>query len=62
MGILETGDAPPGHRIFVDEHTVGQTPESVLVKCGKATVKLGSAGQPHSVDIPCGGKLSVEQP
>jgi serine/threonine-protein kinase len=62
MGLFDPGDAPPGHRIFVDGRTVGQTPQSVLVKCGKATVKIGSAGQPQALDIPCGGKLTAGDP
>jgi hypothetical protein len=62
MGLLETSEAQPGHRIFVNEHIVGQTPQSVLVKCGNTTVKIGSAGEPRVVDIPCGRKVSVGQP
>jgi hypothetical protein len=60
MGLLETANAQPGHRIFVDGRTMGQTPQSVPVRCGKASVKIGSAGHLRVVDIPCGKALAVE--
>jgi serine/threonine-protein kinase len=48
-----------GRRIFVDDRTVGQTPESVLVKCGARSVKIGSAGHRQVVDVPCGGEINI---
>jgi PEGA domain len=60
MGLLETASAQPGHRIFVDGRTMGQTPQSVLVKCGKTSVKIGSAGHLRAVDIPCGKAIDVK--
>jgi hypothetical protein len=59
MGLLTTASAPPGHRIFVDQRAVGQTPQSVLVRCGRASVKLGSAGRERPLDVPCGREVSV---
>jgi len=59
MGRVKTGGTVPGRRIFVDERTVGQTPESVVVKCGARTIKLGSSGFPRSIDVPCGGEIAV---
>jgi serine/threonine-protein kinase len=59
MGLLNTTNAAPGHRIFVDGRTVGQTPQSVLVKCGRAAVKIGSAGHSRALDIPCGREIRV---
>src|SRR5262249_54605967 len=41
-GIVATANLAPGRRIFVDEITVGQTPESVAVECGTRTVRIGS--------------------
>jgi eukaryotic-like serine/threonine-protein kinase len=58
-GSLKTTDATPHRRIFVDERVVGQTPETVTVKCGTHTVRLGSAGKPQSIDVPCGGEVVV---
>jgi serine/threonine-protein kinase len=59
MGLLSTTKAAPGHRIFVNGRTVGQTPESVMIPCGRTSVKIGSAGQPRSMDIPCGKETAV---
>jgi serine/threonine-protein kinase len=59
MGLLETANAQPGHRIFVDGRTMGQTPQAVPVKCGKASVKIGSAGRLRVLDIPCGKAIDV---
>jgi eukaryotic-like serine/threonine-protein kinase len=61
MGLLKTTDLAGGRRIFVDERTVGQTPESVLVKCGTRSVKIGSSGRRQVVDVPCSGEINVEE-
>jgi hypothetical protein len=59
MALLKTTGLGVQHRIFVDNVTVGETPQSVLVKCGSHTVRIGSAGKERSVDLPCGGEISV---
>jgi serine/threonine-protein kinase len=59
MGRVTTLGTAPGRRIFVDEKTVGQTPEAVVVKCGVRKIKLGSAGSTQSIDVPCGGEIAV---
>ena len=59
MGRVKTAGAVPGRRIFVDERTVGQTPEAVVVKCGSRAIKLGSTGSTQTIDVPCGGEITV---
>ncbi|MBX3207896.1 MAG: protein kinase [Labilithrix sp.] len=59
MGVVTTTGTAPGRRIFVDEKTLGQTPESVTVKCGQRVVRLGSSGKPQQIDVPCGGEIAV---
>ena len=59
MGRVKTADAKPGHRVFVDDKTVGQTPDAVLVKCGSRKIRVGSAGSVQTVDVPCGAEISV---
>jgi serine/threonine-protein kinase len=59
MGVVRTSGAAPGRRIFVDEKTVGQTPQSVTVKCGPHVIRLGSSGKSQSVDVPCKGEIDV---
>jgi eukaryotic-like serine/threonine-protein kinase len=61
MGLLKTAAHAPGRRIFVDGVTVGETPASVLVKCGAHTVMIGSSGRRQPVDIPCGAEIGVER-
>ena len=56
---MKTTGTAPGRRIFVDERTVGQTPETVVVKCGSRAIKLGSAGSTRTIDVPCGGEITV---
>ena len=59
MGRVRTAGAAAGRRIFVDEKTVGQTPEAVVVKCGVRTIKLGSTGVARSIEVPCGAEITV---
>ncbi len=59
-GDLKTDAAHGGHRIFVDGHVVGQTPETVRVRCGPHVVRLGSSGKDQPVDVPCGGEVSIK--
>lgn len=59
MGVVTTMGTLPGRRIFVDEKTVGQTPQQVTVKCGPHIVRLGSSGKPQSINVPCGGEIAV---
>jgi len=57
--ILNTALAAPGHRIFVDGRAVAETPAAVEVGCGKHEIKLGSAGTPRTIDLPCGQELTI---
>jgi|GEM_PF-756408 len=58
-GRVLTTNAAPGRRIFVDDRTVGQTPEAVIVKCGSRAIRLGSTGFTQTVDVPCGGEVTI---
>jgi hypothetical protein len=58
-GWIKTTGTLPGRRIFVDGKTLGQTPHDVSVPCGTRSVKLGSAGHTQSIDVPCGGEITL---
>jgi serine/threonine-protein kinase len=58
MGRIRTTGAISGRRIFVDDKTLGQTPASVVVHCGRHTVRLGSAGKSTTLDVPCRGEVT----
>jgi hypothetical protein len=60
-GLLKTTGLAPGRRIFIDDLTMGQTPDSVSVPCGSHRLKLGSMGVPRTVEIPCGGEIAVSE-
>jgi serine/threonine protein kinase len=54
--------APPwarGRRIFVDGIVVGQGQGPFRIRCGVRNVRVGSAGDLRSVDVPCGGTVEV---
>jgi hypothetical protein len=59
-GDVKTDNASPNHRIYVDGRVAGQTPDTVHVRCGAHTVRLGSGGKDQPVDVPCGGEVSVK--
>ena len=58
-GIIDTSDARPGHRIFINDWVPGQTPGRYTVRCGRIPVKLGSQGSVQNVEVPCGGEIEV---
>lgn len=58
-GLVKTTGATPHRRIFVDDITVGQTPDSVTVRCGMRSIRIGSSGKPQRLEVPCGGELTL---
>jgi serine/threonine protein kinase len=58
-GTILTKPSAAGHRIFVDDRVVGNSPDPVAVRCGPHNVRIGSAGTPRDVEIPCGGSIVV---
>jgi serine/threonine-protein kinase len=59
QGDILTKPSVGGHRIYVDDRVVGNSPEPVRVRCGRHDVRIGSAGTPRDVDVPCGGSIVV---
>jgi hypothetical protein len=45
--------------VFVDGRYVGDSPGPIKVHCGSHVVKVGSGGNPHTVEVPCGGDVIV---
>jgi len=48
-----------GHRIWIDERLVGESPGSFSIRCGTHAVRIGSAGALQRVNVPCGGAVDV---
>lgn len=58
-GRLLTDTADAGHRIFVDGKLAGSSGKPVVVACGSHQVRLGSAGRLQTLDVPCGGDVTL---
>lgn len=50
-----------GHRIFVDGRVVGEGRATLRVPCGARSIKIGSAGAPQTIDVPCGGEVALQR-
>jgi serine/threonine-protein kinase len=59
QGQLVFPPSAAGHRIFLDGRVVGDGAQPAVVPCGPHDVKIGSAGTPQRVDVPCGGSLTL---
>lgn len=59
MTLVTFPDRARGHRIYVDKVVLKDASRTVKIKCGKRTIKIGSAGRARSMDLPCGGELSI---
>jgi hypothetical protein len=45
--------------VWVDKRIVGESPGTFTAPCGWHVVRVGSQGQAHNVEIPCGGDVEV---
>jgi hypothetical protein len=52
--------AAKGHRVFVDGKVVINGQGAVNVPCGVRSVKIGSAGKPQDLTVPCGGSVNLD--
>jgi hypothetical protein len=59
-GTLHFSPQGRGHRVFVDGIVVGEADAPLDVRCGAHSIKVGSHGEPHPVDVPCGGTVDVK--
>jgi hypothetical protein len=57
VGTLRVDPQAEGHRVWVDG--VLLTAEAALVRCGEHQVRVGSTGRAKTVDVPCGGEITV---
>ena len=48
-----------GHRVWVDERLVGDSPAIFRVRCGVRSVRVGSQGYLQRVKVPCGGDVEI---
>jgi hypothetical protein len=57
VGTLRVDPQAEGHRVWVDGIVL--TAEAALVRCGEHQVRVGSAGRTRTIDVPCGGEITV---
>jgi hypothetical protein len=57
VGTLRVDPQAAGHRVWVDG--VVLTAGAALVRCGEHQVKVGSSGRTRTIDVPCGGDITV---
>jgi len=56
-GTLRVDPQAEGHRAWVDG--VVLTADAAIVRCGEHRVKVGSLGRTRTIDVPCGGEITV---
>jgi serine/threonine-protein kinase len=58
-GRILTEAATIEHRVFVDGKSVGHGGTPIVVGCGRHLVRIGSTGPSKTIDVPCGGDVTV---
>jgi hypothetical protein len=57
IGTLRLDDSAEGQHVFVDGVVLSAT--AAIVRCGPHEVAVGSTGRTRSIDVPCGGEVTV---
>jgi hypothetical protein len=58
--LVKFSQSADGHRVYVDGQLLsGGGAKTTKMKCGKRTIKIGSAGKGRVVDLPCGGEVTL---
>lgn len=61
-GAIDVPMRAEGHRVFVDGKVAAQGPKVIVVDCGEHVVRIGHDGRDQSIDVPCGGRVTVQYP
>jgi hypothetical protein len=48
------------HRVFVDGNAVSEGTASIRVDCGEHTIRIGSGGKSHVIQVPCGESIAIK--
>lgn len=59
MGDLRTTARAKSHRVFVDGKVIGEGEGVFRVACGTRKVRVGSAREDETIQVPCGGEVTV---
>jgi serine/threonine protein kinase len=58
-GTITVPIAHAGHRVWIDDHLVGEAPGRYVVSCGAHSIRVGSQGDLQRVDVACNGDVLV---
>lgn len=58
-GVLRMPARAAGHRVYVDGKVAGHGVDPITVACGRHMVKVGSGDTERTVEVPCGGSVSI---
>jgi hypothetical protein len=57
VGTLRLDPSVEAQRVFVDG--VALSASAALLRCGPHDVAMGSIGRTRTIDVPCGGEVTV---
>ncbi len=58
-GVIVLPKEAADHRVFVDSKVVTVKNSRAVVPCGTHEIRIGSRGTPQTIDVACGGEISV---
>jgi hypothetical protein len=58
-GVILLPTQAADHRVFIDRRAATVADGRVTAPCGRHELRIGSQGRPVSVDVPCGGEVSL---
>ena len=59
-GEIVTPASARSHRVFLDgQYAAPSSGVTLRVRCGRHAIRIGSAGSLQSIDVPCGGAVTV---
>jgi hypothetical protein len=58
MGVVKV-TTRGGHRVWIDDRLVGESPGAFTIHCGSHGLRVGSAGTVQRVNVPCGGEVEA---
>jgi serine/threonine-protein kinase len=59
-GTISVPPSRAGHRVWVDDRLIGESPGTFVVRCGAHSVRVGSRGNLQRVNVPCDTDVVVE--
>jgi serine/threonine protein kinase len=58
-GTITVPPSRAGHRVWIDEHLVGEAPGRYAVSCGAHLIRVGSQGDLQHVSVACNGEVLI---